>query len=325
MLRTLDRPIAAPPRPLPGALLRRALAANAPLTLVGLASLAMVVVGLLGLLADATVIAGAPAWLKPLKFAVSIAVYSFTLIFFLGQVAGHPRLVRVVSVGTALGFVAEAIIIVAQVVRGTTSHFNVATPLDAFLFERMRDFIVLVFLMALLAAVLLLRQRLPDPTFAVGLRFGLGLALVGMLVAVLMTVPLPITGAAFGGGQDGAHSVGVADGGPGLPIVGWSTVGGDLRVAHFVGLHALQLLPALAWILARPRFARLGGARPALVRTAGYAYLALIGTLTWQALRGQSVVAPDAMTLAVGGALLALAALAALAIVARARRAAATA
>ena len=205
----------------------------------------------------------------------------------------------------------ELALITTQVVRGTTSHFNFATPLDAFIFQRMRDFIVLVFTMGIVAAVLLLRQRLPDRVFAAALRGGIGLSLLGMAVAILMTVPLPMTRAAFAGAGGGAHSVGVADGGPGLPLVGWSTVGGDLRAAHFVGLHAMQLLPLLGWALSRRRFAGLGdGARLALVRIAGLAYLGLVLLLTWQALRGQSIVAPDGLTLAAAGALLAVTALA---------------
>jgi len=208
--------------------------------------------------------------LKPAKFAVSIALYSFTLRWFLAQVRGHARLVRLVSYDTALGFLVEVVAIVGQVVRGRTSHFDIATPLDAFIFARMRDAIVLVFLLACLAAILLLRQRLPDPALAAALRGGLGLALVRMAAAVLMTVPTPLTAVAFVAGQSGAHSVGVADGGPGLPLVGWSTVGGDLLVAHFVGLHALPLLPLFAWVLNWRRFAARGaGGRLALVRIAG--------------------------------------------------------
>lgn len=311
MLHPLEHPVSRRAAARVPQLVRRAFVADAPLTIVGLGSLAMLLVALVGLIADPTIITGVPAWLKPLKFAVSIAVYSFTLLWLLGYVQGHARLVKVVSFGTGLGFVAELALITMQVVRGTTSHFNFATPFDGFVFERMRDFIVLVFTMGLVAAVLLLRQRLPDRVFAAALRGGIGLSLLGMVVAILMTVPLPMTRAAFTGVGGGGHSVGVADGGPGLPLVGWSTVGGDLRAAHFIGLHAMQLLPLLGWVLARRRFDWLGdGTRLALVRIAGLAYLGLVLLLTWQALRGQSIVAPDGLTLAVAGALLAVTALA---------------
>ena len=302
------------------AALRTASAVNAPLLIVGVGSSLLLAATVVGLLVDPRAITGAPAWLKPAKFAVSIAIYSFTLLWLLARVRGHARLVRLVSYGTALGFLVEIVAIVGQVVRGRASHFNVATPLDAFIFARMRDAIVLVFLLACLAAILLLRQRLTDPALAAALRGGLGLALVGMAVAVLMTVPTPPTSAAFGAGQAGAHGVGVADGGPGLPIVGWSTVGGDLRVAHFVGLHALQLLPLLAWTLGRRPFAALGtGGRLAIVRIAGWGYLGLLLLLAWQALRGQAVTAPDAPTITVAVGLLLAVQLAVIVAVGRAR------
>jgi hypothetical protein len=93
----------------------------------------------------------------------------------------------------------------------------------------------------------------------------------------------------------GAHSVGVEDDGPGLPVTGLSTVGGDLRVAHFFGLHGLQALPLLGFLLANFGPVWLCPVhRVALVWTAGLTYLGFVLILTWQALRGVPVVAPDA-------------------------------
>jgi hypothetical protein len=203
--------------------------------------------------------------------------------------------------------VIEVAIIVLQVVRGTTSHFNEATPFDAALWNLMGRLIVLVWLATLLAAVLLIRQKLADRAFGWSLRLGLVVALVGMAVAFLMGTPTPEQRAAEAAGlpltTSGAHSVGVPDGGPGLPLVGWSTQGGDLRVPHFVGLHSMQVLPFVAWWLSRRR--RLGEThRTVLIAAAGVGYLGLVLALTWQAMRGQPVIAPDGLTLGVLGALL---------------------
>ena len=180
--------------------------------------------------------------------------------------------------------------------------------------------------MALILGVLLLLQHMPDPVWAWALRLSVLLALVGMGVAFLMTFPTAPQLAEAQAGKElliiGAHTVGVADGGPGLPFLGWSTVAGDLRVPHFFGLHALQVMLILGLLLTLPAArAMLGvGQRVALVWTAGLGYLGLIGLLTWQALRGQSIIAPDGLTLAVAGALLGAVALATAIIVVVGRR-----
>jgi len=142
------------------------------------------------------------------------------------------------------------------------------------------------------------------------LRLGLLISAIGMATAFFMVLPTPEQSVRIAGGYGprivGAHSVGVRDGGPGLPVLGWSTVGGDLRVAHFVGLHALQVLPFLGWLLTRRKglVALLGTRdRLALVWSAGVTYLGLILMLTWQALRGQSIVHPDTKTVAAAGSL----------------------
>ena len=319
---TTSRPPAAPL-----AALHRAWRTNRPLTFLGAAMLVTLAVTLGGLVVDDRVITGAPAWLKPAKFAVSIAIYSFTLLWLLNFVEGHRRLVALISWGTTLAFVVEMSAIVGQVMRGTTSHFNFATPFDAAVWGTMATAIVILRLLNLLTAVLLLRQRLPAPAFAWGLRLGVLIAAVGMALAFLMTLRTPAQKAAAVAGQGmgivGAHTVGAEDGGPGLPVVGWSTEGGDLRVAHFVGLHAMQVLPLLGWLVAswpapwlRPRD------RVALVVIAGLGYLGLVLLLTWQALRAQPLVAPDAQTLWALAGLLAAAGGSALAVLLRARFAA---
>lgn len=290
---------------------------NGPLALTVAGSVALIGAALVGLLIDPRIITGAPAWMKPLKFAISIAVYSATLAWMMTYVQGRRRLVAVAGATIALSFAGEMAIILLQVLRGTTSHFNLATPLDSALFSTMGLMIVLVWVMNVSVAVLLMRQREDrlEPGLAWSLRLGLLVSAVGMAVGFLMTSsPSAAQAAAMERGQMpasfGAHSVGVEDGGPGLPLVGWSTVAGDLRVAHFIGLHGLQVLPLLAFALQRAR--RLGARqRRDLAWVAALGYLGLVGLTTWQALRGQPVIAPDALTLAAGAGLAVLVALAA--------------
>ncbi|MEP7189925.1 MAG: hypothetical protein ABI901_12110, partial [Roseiflexaceae bacterium] len=208
--------------------------------------------------------------------------------------------------------------------RGTISHFNAASNFDGMLFTIMGVFVLLLWAMNLVAAVLLVRQRLPDPAFAWALRLGLLLTLIGGATGVLMTRPTAAQQAALDADQRvsiiGAHSVGMADGGPGMPITGWSLTGGDLRIGHFVGLHALQALPIVGWLLTRRRSRRLGNRhRVALVAIAGLGYLGLIVLLIWQALRGQPLLAPDPTTLLALTALVSITVLPAIAILAHGR------
>jgi hypothetical protein len=310
----------------PQRILRQLWAINAPLTITGIAMMILLICTIAGVFLDAQVITGAPAWLKPSKFAFSVALYAFTFVWLLSYVQGHPRLVTLATNLTALAFVIEMGIIVAQAARGTTSHFNVSSPLDSGLWVTMAITIITLWAMTLLAIVLLVFQRLNDPAWAWSLRLALMVTFLGMGVAFLMTGPTPQQQAAQAAGHVvsiiGAHSVGVADGGPGLPLLTWSTRGGDLRVPHFVGLHALQILPLLGWLIiwrSSPR--RLDKRHQvALVWTAGLAYTGLILLLTWQALRGQSVVAPDALTLVALAGLIAAMVLAVTFIMLHARR-----
>jgi hypothetical protein len=252
-----------------------------------------------GILVDPRIITGAPAWLKPLKFAISTAVYSLTLAWIFGWLTDWPRVRRVVGWTTAIVFVLEVAIIDTQAWRGTTSHFNVSTTLDGTLFSVMGGAIALQTLVSVAVAVALWRQKFTDRALGWALRLGMTLTIAGALTGPLMTRPTAaqLSQARNGGGIPtvGAHSVGGLDGGPGIPLTGWSREFGDVRVPHFIGLHAIQILALVAVGLRgwrRPESVRV---RAVLVAAASYAALFLI--LLWEALRGQSVVAPDTMAL----------------------------
>jgi hypothetical protein len=188
---------------------------------------------------DSTEILGINRWIKPMKFFISIAVYVWTTAVYLDFLDDHKKAARIISWGTILVFLVEMIIIVTQAARGTTSHFNNRTAFDGMLFSIMGLAIVVNTLLAAYLLYLYFKAEIDLPPAVVwGMRLGLILFLA----------------ASFEGGYMSAqigHAVGVKDGGAGLPLVNWSTEGGDLRVAHFIGMHAFQAVPFFALTLER--------------------------------------------------------------------------
>ncbi|TGE27954.1 hypothetical protein [Hymenobacter metallicola] len=206
---------------------------------VALAALALALLPL-----DDRLVLGLHAWFKPLKFAASGLIYLWTLGWLLADLpAPTERAVRRISWGVAVSIVVETVIIFLQAARGTTSHFNISTPLDGLLFSAMGVFIMLNTVLLVWALVLMLRHRpFGSAAYVWGMRLGLVVFLVGSAIGGSMIHHL-------------GHTIGGADGGPGLPGLGWSTRYGDLRAAHFLGLHALQVLPLFGWLLGRSALA----------------------------------------------------------------------
>jgi hypothetical protein len=271
-----------------------------PLTAVGLFMLAVAGASAIGMFVDSRLITGAPAWLKPFKFAVSTAIYSLTLAWIFQWLPDWPRVRRIVGWTTALVFLLEVAIIDAQAWRGTTSHFNVSTPLDMTLFAVMGMAILLQTLVSVAVAAALSRQRFADRALGWALRLGMTVTIVGALTGGLMTRPTDAQLAEARAGSRmtiaGAHTVGGVDGGLGLPVTGWSTEHGDLRLPHFIGLHAIQALALVSVGLRRWRRPEAVRVRTVLATAVSYASLFLL--LLWGALRGQSVVTADATALA---------------------------
>jgi hypothetical protein len=269
---------------------------NSPLLLVTGALLLLAAATTGGLFIDHRVITGAPIWLKPWKFAVSFALYTITLAWMLSVLPRRSRVIEGAAVVLAVSGAVEVGLIVMQAARDTTSHYNQTTPFNGAVYQAMGISIGVFFAAHLVIAAFAVRQRIPGRADAYAIRLGLGLCVLGMLAAVpmLLRTNTGIKGIA------GAHTVGVPDGGPGLPLVGWSSVGGDLRIGHFVGLHALQALPLLGLLLAR-WFDQ--DTRARLLLVAGAAYGVLVMLLTWQALRGQPLLRLDVLTAAAFAAL----------------------
>jgi hypothetical protein len=281
------------------ALVARLWRGSAPLTAVGMVMIVAAGASAVAMLVDQRIITGAPAWLKPFKFAVSTAVYSLTLAWIFGLLTEWPRVRRLVGWTTAIVFVLEVALIDMQAWRNTTSHFNVSTTLNAAVFSVMGVAIVVQTVVSVAVAVALWRKRFEDRALGWALRFGMILTIAGASTGPLMTRPTAeqLADARAGKGMAivGAHSVGGHDGGPGLPVTGWSREHGDVRVAHFVGLHAIQALALVAVALGRWRWPETLRVRMVLATAASYG--TLFGLLLWQALRGHSVAAPDAAAL----------------------------
>jgi hypothetical protein len=284
-----------------------------PLIVFASAMAVLAVVSAVGIVADPRIVTGAPIWLKPFKFSVSFVLYATTLAWMLSLLPRRSRVAEWAATVVVAASVIEMVAIVTQVIRGTASHFNTTTPFNALVFDVMGATVSVLFGAHLLIALMLLIRRIPDRVARSAVRLGLGLSALGMLAAIPM-VTVMNTGV---DGVAGAHAVGVPDGGPGLPVTDWSTTGGDLRIGHFVGLHGLQALPILAILLTRYARRLDDRTKVRLLRVAAAAYAALVATLTWQALRGQPLLRPDGLTLAVAGAGAAAAAIAALLVLGR--------
>jgi hypothetical protein len=158
--------------------------------------------------------------------------------------------------------------------------------------------IVVQTLTTIAVAVALWRQNFSDQAVGWALRLGMSITIIGAMSGGLMTRPTEAQLESVRAGRrmtvSGAHTVGAPDGGPGLPVTGWSREHGDLRVAHFLGLHALQALPLLTFA-----FARRGWSEVRRVRTTfaiAWSCVTVFGLLMWQAFRAQSITRPDVIT-----------------------------
>ncbi|MDH5148124.1 hypothetical protein [Brevibacterium casei] len=309
--------------PLVSALLRL----HRPLLVAAAFSAVVAVVATIGYFVDDRTLVGVPIWHKAAKFGVSITIYTLTIAWMLTFLPSRSRFARVIGTIIAFGITVELVLIVLQIIRGQMSHFNVGTVFDAAVYYGMGGFIVAVWIANLILGIVLAVRRLPDRGIAAGIRWGTAIGLIGMAIAFLMTIgefEIVDMDAAEAQGLAGAHSVGAVDRGPTMPITGWNTQAGDIRVPHFVGLHALQIIPAFAlglvllgrkWPRLHPESTRVG-----LVRIFALFYFGIVAVTAAQAISGQSILETDLRTLGVVAVLVVAAGLGSWAVLARTRQ-----
>ncbi|GAA2892050.1 hypothetical protein [Nonomuraea rubra] len=314
----------------PHALRRQVAQWHRPLMLFVASMLVLLAVSLAGLVLDDRVLQGAPVWLKPFKFAVSLAIYGTTLAWMLSLPHRGRRWTSGLATVFAVAAFVDVGIVAVQAARGTFSHFNdTAEPFEEAV-QRVFGLGVMSMMLAnLVLAIILTVQRVgPDRAASRAIHAGLLLAVGGMLLGFLIPFQgKPHTGLTTDGVPvplGSGHSVGVPDGGPGLPITQWSTTGGDLRVPHFVALHGFQVMLLLAlllaWLAARHPILRDERTRARLIGVAALGYVGLVALVTWQALRAQPLTSPDLLTLGAAALLAGLTTVACGAVLTAARR-----
>jgi len=252
---------------------------------------------------DSRQLLGVSVWEKPIKFYISVAIFSFTYSWLSSFLTRGGRWVKLTGFVIAVSLAVEIVIILAMASIGETSHFNVSTPTAIAIWSIMATFISIVLFSTIFISLMILFQK-QEFNLKLALALGSINTAVGMGLAYLMTWPTAAQLANYQG-IAGAHAVGVSDGGPGLPFLGWSTVAGDLRVGHFFGLHSIQVA---AILLAISLMLPLAFRMPLIV-VGNITWLGFVGLVTWQSLRAEPFASPSETTLVGYAVLLSVAAL----------------
>ena len=195
---------------------------------------------------DPATVTGARRWIKPAKFSISFALYFWTLGWMLERMALSVAWRRRIAVSVVAIMAIEIACIAGQAGRGVPSHFNETSAFDVGVYAVMGFVIgINTLVLVALATYATFRWRHADLAERAGIVAGLWLIVLGSISGALISI-------------HGGHAVGAAEDAAGLPFVGWSNVGGDLRVAHFLGLHGFQFAPLLAALSRRATVTYIG-------------------------------------------------------------------
>jgi hypothetical protein len=174
------------------------------------------------------------AWYKPFKFAFSTFLFGWAMTWYCYYLPDfNIRLFNWVII-ILLGF--EIAYIAFQAGKGQLSHYNLSTPAYSLLYSMMALAATLVTLYTAYVGVLFFKYDFPNlPNYYLwAIRFAIILFVIFSFEGFAMRTRLN-------------HSVGALNDNSNWVIVGWSKTVGDLRVSHFIGMHALQVLPIISF------------------------------------------------------------------------------
>lgn len=184
-----------------------------------------------------TKVLGINSLIKPIKFCISIWIYSWTFAFILHDFINKKTVKRFsITAGVIMGI--EQLIIIVQALRGKQSHFNQDSWPDAIAYMIMGILISTITIYTLIVSIKYIRQATNIYS-----AFQKRAIEIGLIFFVFFSF--------YGGYMSGVntHTVGGLDGSEGILFLNWSKLFGDLRIAHFFGLHSLQIIPLFAYFI----------------------------------------------------------------------------
>nr|WP_244310365.1 hypothetical protein [Leptospira noumeaensis] len=252
--------------------------------------MAVLTVAILPLLfLDSRTLLGVNVWIKPLKFTLSVGLYSLTTVWvmftFLNDWKQQNKIQLVLTVTSAI----EIIFITLQAARGEASHFNITTTWNQIVYSVMGTSISIFWVFHLWMGYQIFRKESISQSIKESLVWGLGIAGFAMIIAFFMTSPRPDQLESIKQGifqASGSHNFGIGDPGKGITFFGWSTQIGDMRVPHFFGMHVMQIFVFLAAFLMGKRNSI---QNLFLIRTIGFVLLLVNVVMVIQTLNGESV------------------------------------
>jgi hypothetical protein len=222
------------------------------------------------ILGSKTQLLGINAWYKPMKFFLSTAIFVWTIAWLMAYLQEEQQ-VMWYSWVVILVFAFEDMYILYQASKGELSHFNISSPYKATMFSAMAFAISALTVHTLYIGILFFKKDFPDlsESYVWGIRLG-----------IILFVIFAFEGFAMGARL--SHTVGASDGSEGLPITNWSKQHGDLRIAHFLGMHALQIIPLFAYYVSKSTKMTIFAAILYFIVTTGLLIQALNGKPFWK-------------------------------------------